>query len=421
MGALPAGFGIEPREGSALRYAPEFRLRIARNDVPAALRGAVTSVRFQEGMNAADRVEIGLANVNLRWLQQHIRGLGTGAGAVVAGLAAAPLTGPALHGVHVGSALGVAPTPEGLFDLDNELTLAIGYADAPLDDVFDGEITGVEASFPGGGMPTMTLVAHDYLHRLAEGTYARGFGPLPDFLIAAILGVENRLIPIVGPFVRGASTALAAVNVIFNGTGRKQRAETHLELLTRIAATYDADFWVEGDVLYLTRFAKEYSPRLTLTWGESLLDFAPSVSSVGQAAGVAMKFTLREVPLDFLVTVFWDFDRERLGVTVTPGAAVPAGKSSKSVFTIVNRPIGSPADITNSALAIVHELRGVLNKRLTATGSAVGDPRIRAGAMLRIDGIGPDFSGNYRVGSAVHSIDAGGYRTTFEVFREIIP
>jgi hypothetical protein len=41
--------------------------------------------------------------------------------------------------------------------------------------------------------------------------------------------------------------------------------------------------------------------------------------------------------------------------------------------------------------------------------------------MIRIEGIGPDFSGDYRVSSATHSVDGSGYRTTFQVFKEIIP
>ena len=91
------------------------------------------------------------------------------------------------------------------------------------------------------------------------------------------------------------------------------------------------------------------------------------------------------------------------------------------MLTLIDQPINSPADIANSALVIAHELRQKINNRLTGSGSAVGDPRIRAGAMIRIDGLGPDFSGDYRVVSATHSIDSGGYRTAFQVRKELIP
>ncbi len=385
-------------------YVPDFRLEIGGQPIPDALRGAVTSISYEDGHQAADRVEVGLANVDLRWLQKHIKGLG------VTMFPGPPRVGPD----------NVLPeTPEGQFDLDNELTLALGYAPGPLEPMFVGEITGVEANFPTGGMPIMTVVAHDYLHRLSAGKYARGFGPLPDFVIASILAIENRLLASIEPTIIAASTAVAAVNLIFKGAGTKQKGQTHLELLEEIAALYDADFFVEGDVLYVTRFMKEYAPRLTLEWGRSLLSFQPKVTSVGQAFGVAMRFTLREIPLDFLVTVWWDFDRERLGISVLPGAAAPAGTGP--VFTLIDRPVGSPADIMNSALVLAHELRTKINKRLTGTGSAIGDPRIRAGAVIRLEGLGPDFSGDYRVVSATHSMGPSGYQTQFEVQKEIIP
>jgi len=269
----------------------------------------------------------------------------------------------------------------------------------------------------------MTLVAHDRLHRLTDGKYARGFGPLPDAIIAAILSAENLLIPVIDPTITAASTAIAAVNYIFSLSGRKQRGQSDLDLLKEIAADYDADFWVDGDVLYLARFfPKEYSPRLTLAWGDNLLDFTPKISTVGNIVGAAMKFTLRELKLSFMVNVFWDFDHERLGVSVIPGeAAAFAKKIAGPTYTIIDQPISSPGDLVNSALVIARELRTKLNSRLTGSGSCVGDPRIRAGAVIRLDGLGPDFSGDYRVASATHTVDAGGYRTNFEVRKEIIP
>jgi phage protein D len=389
------------------RYAPDFKIRINDEEMPAGVRASVTSVRYQDGRQAADRVEIGIANTDLRWLQGHIRGLGFR---------------PFPTGIKIGPVRALEAAPDGTFDLDNKLSLDMGYAPDPLEEMFLGEITGVQVSFPSGGMPTMTLVAHDYLHRLSQGTYARGFGFLPDFLVASILSAENLLIPLIDPAVQVASTALAVVNLIFKGTGIKQEGESDLDLLTKIAATYDADFWVDGNTLYVSRFLKEYTPRLTLTWGESLMDFSPQVTTIGQVAGVSMKFTLREIPLSFLVTVGYDFDREAITLTIIPGEAAAGAKAiSGPAFTIVDQPISSPADLVTSALVIARELRNKLNNRLTGSGSAIGDPRIRAGAIIRLEGLGQDFSGDYRVSSATHSIDSSGYRTSFEVKKEIIP
>ena len=389
------------------RFVPEFEVRINGEPIPATLRANVTSVRYEDGTGAADRVEIGIANVDLRWLRAHIRGLGS-----------SPFpTSIALGTGHAGG------TPGGLFDIDNKLELAIGYAPGQLEHVFKGDITGVQATFPGGGMPTMTIVAHDYLHRLTEGKYSRGFGPLPDAVIAAILSAESFLLPAIDPTVLAGSTALAVVNYIFKRSGRKQKSQSDLDFLKEIAAAWDSDFWVEDDILYLARFLpREFSPRLTMRWGESLIDFSPKVSTVGKIAAVAMRFTLREIPFSFYVAAFWDFDRETLGIKVAPGEAASAVKALMGpTHTIIDQPIASPADITNSAISIVRELRNKLNNRITGSGNAVGDPRLRAGAMIQLDQLGPDFSGNWRVASATHSIDTSGYRTAFTVRKEILP
>jgi Bacteriophage probable baseplate hub protein len=394
------------------RYAPEFRIQINGEEMPSSVRATVTNVRYQDGQNGADQVTVGLANPELRWIQKHIRGLGFQ---------------PFPTGVKIGPLRVANAAPEGTFDLDNKFDLFMGYAPDPPEKIFEGEVTGVEVTFPNGGIPTMTLTAHDFLQRLTRGSAARGFGPLPDAIIVAILAAEDFLLPVIDPAIVAASTGLAAINVLFSGSGRKQvgrqEGQTNFEFLKAIAKSYDADFWVEGDILYLSRFIKEYTPRLTLTWGESLLEFSPRVTNVGQVAGVSMKFTLREIPLDFVISVFWDFDRESLGISILPGVA--AGKTKRGVsgpvFNVVDKTIKSPAQLAESVPEILRNLREKLNQRLTGGGSAIGDPRIRAGAIIRLEGLGPDFSGDYRVKSAAHSIDSGGYRTSFEVFKEIIP
>jgi hypothetical protein len=192
-------------------------------------------------VNAADRVEIGIANTNLRWLQTHIRGLGFQ---------------PFPTGVKLGPVGRLDAAPEGTFDLDNKLSLAVGYAPDPFEEMFWRTYRS-KCELSQRRMPTMALVAHDYLHRLSQGKYARGFGPLADALVVMILSAENLLIPAIDPAITAVSTALTAINVIFKGTGTKQEGESDLELLTKIAAQYDADFWVDGNTLYLSRFIKE--------------------------------------------------------------------------------------------------------------------------------------------------------------------
>jgi phage protein D len=388
------------------QYAPVYRLTINGNELPAAMRSCVMSVRYEDGLEGADQVQISLANPNLRFLQNHIRGLSS---------FALPT------GLSVNSIARVDVVPSGLFDLDNKVTLALGYAPAPPEEMFLGEITGVGATFPNGGMPTMTITAHDFLQRTTRGSLSRGFGPLPDAAIVAILSAENGLLPLIDPYMIPLDVLNTIGNFLF-GTATKQSSQSDFELLSQIAARYDMQLSVDHYTLYLTRFIKEYTPRLTLTYGQSLLDFSPRISMVGQAVGVSMRISLREVRIDLLLNVFWDFDRESIGVSVLPAqAAVVAPAVSKPVEESRHKAIRNAIDVANTVVSLIHELRQKINNRLTGSGTAIGDPRLRAGAVIRLEGLGVDFSGNYRITKASHSLDTSGYRTSFEVQREIIP
>lgn len=414
-------------------YVPDFNVQINDADLPAGLRSCLTSVRYEDGVSsillgqdkdpakAADRVEIAFANPNLRWLQDHIRGLG---------FPAFPWTPTAIK-------VGPWRLPDGqagnAFDLDNRLSLAVGYAPGAREHLFTGEVTGVQADFPATGMPTVTVVAHDFIQRLAKGKIARGFWLLPDFVIAAIMSAENLLLPMIDPAVIGLSSATGILNAIFKHSGRKQRGQSDLELMKEIAEAYDADFWVgdppfefdglRGRTMYLSRILfKEYEPRMTLTWGESLVSFTPRVSTVGQIAGIAIRFTLPLIPLSFVVVAAWDFDRESLSISTFPGAgAVQMGNIAGAVMTMIERTVKDPADIMTAAMTATRMLRNRVNNRLTASGTAIGDPRIRAGAVVQFDGVGPSFSGKYRIVAASHTIDAHGYRTDFKARRELLP
>jgi hypothetical protein len=67
----------------------------------------------------------------------------------------------------------------------------------------------------------------------------------------------------------------------------------------------------------------------------------------------------------------------------------------------------------------VSELIPRLNKRLTASGSVLGEPALRAGNVIRIEGTGEEFGGLYRATSVTHTIDEGGFRTSFAARKDI--
>ncbi len=354
------------------QYAPEFKIRINGENLPSVIRASVMSVRFDDGSKEMDRVEIQLADPGLRLLEHP------------------------------------------LLNLNNELTLSIGYAGFTLQEVFVGEITGRQASFSGGAT-TMTVEASDISHRLMPGQRERSFGPLPDPAIILFIAVENGMIPGVD---LGPGALLSALAILL-GKPRFQDNQSDYEFLKKIAAESGVQFSLEKRVLFFKAFP-EFAPSMTLTLGRNLMDFSPRISIVGQIEGVSVKIWLRELKLSFVVTVAWDFNAERFAISVVPGIAEGTGPS-KPKFKFLDQPIKDPTDVAKVLRKAFSELKNKLNSRLTGSGSAVGDPDIRAGMVLQLEGLGSEFSGNYRVDSTSHTIDSSGYKTSFNLKREVIP
>jgi uncharacterized protein len=184
------------------RYAPEFSLRIQGEPLPGALRGSISSITYQDGLEGADRVEVTIANPGLRWLDHP------------------------------------------LLQADNGFKLAIGYAPDPLEEVFVGEITGVEPSFPSGGMPTLKITAQDFLHRLTRGTKDRAFCisipsidnfPLPDVAVASIVSATNLLIPDPDPVGAALSVLMTIATYVVAPSVAQQNVR-------RQSGTSDFDF-----------------------------------------------------------------------------------------------------------------------------------------------------------------------------------
>jgi hypothetical protein len=132
--------------------------------------------------------------------------------------------------------------------VDNGFKLSIGYAPDPLEQVFVGEITGVEPAFPSSGMPTIKITAQDFLQRLTHGKIDDAFSiqapkidnfPLPDAVSAAIVAGSNLLIPYPDP-IGGALSVVMAVALYLNVPGLAQKGvpiqngESDFEFLSKL-------------------------------------------------------------------------------------------------------------------------------------------------------------------------------------------
>jgi phage protein D len=374
------------------RFAPELSLRLAGQPAPAELRASITAVSLQSSLSAADRVDLSLANERLRWLDHP------------------------------------------LLALDTELALSLGYAPDPLTQLFVGDIVTHGASFPSSGLPALTISAQDRRTSLQKGTRARWFAvaagpsnvPLPDIAVAQLVAAENGLVPVLDPVgaalsvILGGAEAISAIDspAAMQRAIRKQEGESDFDFLTRVSAENGWELVIDhegplgGRKLRFLAPLGHLAPDVTLGWGRSLLDFSPRLSTVGQIISVTGYVWVARIKTQFEVTIGWDWDRAELTINVRPAVQPLRGGSSEVV---IKRPL-TPA---SAPRALISKLLPKLNSRLTGSGTTVGDPEIRPGAVLRLEGLGVEFSGLYRVTAATHTLDAGGYRTGFEARKEV--
>lgn len=385
-----------------MRYVPEFQLSILDQAIPAALRASITSVSYQTGVKLADRVEISIANENLRWLDSP------------------------------------------LLKLDNKLVLSMGYAPDSLRQQFVGEIVAIAPTFPASGSPMISIVAQDLRHRMQRGEKVRWFAiraecvgnfPIPDAAIAEMVSAENGLVPILDPISATLSVLIfGAEAAVSFGRGdpdaqqkmiRRQSTESDYDFLRRLSAENGWEVVMDHQgpdggrrLHFLSLIDSVIKPPIALKYGQSLIDFTPRISNVGQVTSVSVSFWVAEIDMEYTVSASWDWDRNSLALDIVQGFGAP-GHSTKDMKNPDSLVLTDSVNSKTAPRELIAKLSSKLNNRLTASGRCVGDPQIQAGGVMKIEGVGQQFGGLYRITSATHSIDSSGYQTSFELRKEV--
>jgi uncharacterized protein len=378
------------------RFAPQFSIEINGSPIPTALRACITTVRLQTGMKGSDRLEFGLFNENLRWLDDELLRPG------------------------------------------NRVALSMGYAPDLLPLMFAGELVGIEASFPSSGTPTLQLAAQDALAEMQKGQQTRWFArqvpnatnlPLSrQEVIRSVLAEygmqpqfdaeDGDLAAIIGSLASLLATGLSLDDPSVPQRGIDLQVTSHdYDLLKKIAGELGYDLFLDhsgatrGIVLLFGPW-RNLVPAVELHYGRSLQEFTPRESDAGQATEVTANVWVSSQKLTINLTLGWNWEAMVFTLRAEQGKA-EAGKKSKSLV------IDEPLTLATAPRRLVAELLPKLNSRTTASGAAVGDVRIRPGAVMKITGVGERFGGFYRVTECSHSLDGSGYRTQFDVRKEV--
>lgn len=301
---------------------------------------------------------------------------------------------------------------KGGFTIGAKITLKVQTAEpgGPLT-LMSGEITAVGLDLDRTG--TFTEVrGYDHAHRLFRG---RRVAVYPNMTVADV----------VRKVTERAGLKVGTIDAVPGVGGRphtqlSQDNVSDWEFLSRLADAVGAQIAVVDGALDFRlpakpsgapdTNAKAYTDPLVLEAHRTLIALRASVTAAGQVPEVEVRG--------------WDIDNKKeVSSTATPQTAgteasgadpvALARKFASPPFLAAESPHRTQAETRATADALAAQLGGAC---VELTGSARGNPKLRAGAAVTLANVGTPFEGKYTLTSTRHQFsEQVGYRTEFTV------
>jgi phage protein D len=269
------------------------------------------------------------------------------------------------------------------------------------DTVFEGRISGLEANFPEGRQPELTVLAEDRLQDLRMTRRTRTFVDVSDADVIRTIAADHGLssdIEVRGP----THKVLAQVN------------QSDLAFLRDRARAIDAELWMSERTLHARSRSKRSGAALRLAFGRELRSFSALSDLARQRTGVCVSG--------------WDVSSKSALIHEADESAISAelgGDASgasilQSAFGVRKEAVAHsmPIDGEETRARAEAYFKALARRFVTGHGVAETDARLRVGASATLEGLGPLFNGKYYVAGVRHLFDgAAGLRTEFTAER----
>lgn len=263
-------------------------------------------------------------------------------------------------------------------------------------EIFDGRVSALEFASDDTGTPELCIFGEDALMAWRMGRRTRAF--------------EGKAIrEMIGDLARGTGLADPVVDYLGDAiVARHQVNESDLAFLRRVLADHDADAQVVGGALQI-------GPRADIERGTLTVELGNTLQSVRIAADLSRQrsaFSLSAYDHVTNETIRSEMRTEALG----PGSGRRGAEYLEGFGDTVEHFASAPVTTAAEAQVLIDAIGARAARRfVVAQGTAVGDPRLRVGAHLTIEGVGPRFSNTYYVTAARHRFSRrDGYVTEFE-------
>ncbi len=289
---------------------------------------------------------------------------------------------------------------EKLFSIGNVVEVKLGYLD-DLETAIVGEITSLEPEYSFDRLPSLTVRGYDRRHRLQRGRKTKTFLQQKDSDIAAQIASEV-----------GLSAQVEDSQVVHDYV--LQANQTDSEFLQERASRIEYELLVEDKTLFFRPVANAESEILTLSFTDDLLEFYPRLGSIGQVSEVAVRGWNLKEKQEIVAQAKTGDEVSKMGGSDS-GAAIVEGAFGGAVARVGDRPITTQAEADQMAKA---RFNNVVLTLITGEGICRGRTDLQPSKVIKIEGLGKRFSGQYYVTKAVHCYQAqSGYQTHFTVSR----
>jgi phage protein D len=287
-----------------------------------------------------------------------------------------------------------------LFAIGGTVEIKLGYGEK-LEKLIVAEITGLEPVFTGNAHPLLTVRGYDRRHRLQRGRKTRSFVQQKDSDIAAAIASEAGL--------TAETTDSEVVHEYI-----LQANQTDMEFLQERARLIQYELTVEDKTLHFRPVQNDQGELLTITPEDDLLEFYPRLSTMGQIT-------------EFKVLGWNPKDKKELVGKAAAGDEVSTMGGQDSGAALTESAFGAATTMLHSTpvltqaeadqLARAGFNRAVLGL-IVGDGVCNGRADLRPGSVIKIDGIGTRFSGQYYVKATRHEYSPNrSYQTHFAVWR----
>ena len=280
-----------------------------------------------------------------------------------------------------------------------ELGMALGTSETVL---FQGVITGLEATYMEGGGARLTVLAEDRLQHLRLTRRTRTFEDVSDEDVMRTIAQEHSLQTAFDDLSGPTYRLLAQTNL------------SDLAFVRQCARRVNAEIWLDGETLHAAPRSARGGEPVALAYGGSLLDFQVRADLAHQCTDLTVSGWDPQAKEAIEETVNDDALGSELS-GLSGGSSILADAFGDRRASLVHT-----APLSSEEATAVAEARYLERARrfVTGTGVADGDPRIRVGTTLSLSRLGPMFDGDYYVVRTCHTTSLeSGYRTEFEVER----